>query len=242
MTNQNNRKSFIIHKDSLVILNEMSNEQAGIFIKAIKFYQEKGHLPDLDFGLKMAITPFINQFQRDEELYKKTCEARKGAGSLGGKQKVANASKRKQKVANLADSDSKNNSDSDSKSKNNPDNDKIIIKGKEINLPEFIDKDLFIAFIDMRIKIKKPLTEVAIGLLIKKLTKFENKQVGFANQALGNSIEGSWQGVFEPRQNNYNNNQGETKRFMTAQEIKEYNNKKMIADFIARNKGGNNNE
>ena len=42
--------------------------------------------------------------------------------------------------------------------------------------------------------------------------------------------------------NNFNNNQGETKRFMTAQEIKEYNNKKMIADFIARNKGGNNNE
>jgi len=204
MTNQNNRKSFIIHKDSLVILNEMSNEQAGIFIKAIKFYQEKGHLPDLDFGLKMAITPFINQFQRDEENYKNTCEARKLAGSKGGKQKVANASKCKQKVANLADSDSKNKSDSDSKSKNNLDNDKIIIKGKEIDLPEFINKDLFIAFVEMRIKIKKPLTEVATGLLIKKLIEFEKKQAGFANQALENSIEGSWQGVFEPKSNSYN--------------------------------------
>jgi hypothetical protein len=208
MTNQNNRKSFIIHKDSLVILNEMSNEQAGIFIKAIKFYQEKGHLPDLDFGLKMAITPFINQFQRDEENYKNTCEARKLAGSKGGKQKVANASKSKQKVAKLADSDSKNksdsDSDSDSKSKNNPDNDKIIIKGKEIDLPEFINKDLFIAFVEMRIKIKKPLTEVATGLLIKKLIEFEKKQAGFANQALENSIESSWQGVFEPKSNSYN--------------------------------------
>lgn len=85
MTNQNNRKSFIVHKDSLVILDEMSNEQAGIFIKSIKFYQEKGCLPELDFGLKMAITPFINQFQRDEENYKNTCEARKLAGSKGGK-------------------------------------------------------------------------------------------------------------------------------------------------------------
>jgi len=208
MTNQNNRKSFIIHKDSLVILNEMSNEQAGIFIKAIKFYQEKGHLPDLDFGLKMAITPFINQFQRDEENYKNTCEARKLAGSKGGKQKVANASKSKQKVAKLADSDSKNksdsDSDSDSKSKNNPDNDKIIIKGKVIDLPEFINKDLFIAFVEMRIKIKKPLTEVATGLLIKKLIEFEKKQAGFANQALENSIESSWQGVFEPKSNSYN--------------------------------------
>lgn len=118
MTNQTNRKSFIIHKDSLVILDEMSNEQAGIFIKSIKFYQEKGCLPELDFGLKMAITPFINQFQRDEEIYKKTCEARREAGSLGGKQKVANASKSKQKVAKVADNDSKNKSESESKNEN----------------------------------------------------------------------------------------------------------------------------
>jgi hypothetical protein len=118
MTNQNNRKSFIVHKDSLVILDEMSNEQAGIFIKSIKFYQEKGCLPELDFGLKMAITPFINQFQRDEEIYKKTCEARREAGSLGGKQKVANASKSYQKVAKVADNDSKNKSESESKSEN----------------------------------------------------------------------------------------------------------------------------
>jgi hypothetical protein len=118
MTNQNNRKSFIVHKDSLVILDEMSNEQAGIFIKSIKFYQEKGCLPELDFGLKMAITPFINQFQRDEEIYKKTCEARREAGSLGGKQKLANASKSYQKVAKVADNDSKNKSESESKSEN----------------------------------------------------------------------------------------------------------------------------
>jgi flagellar biosynthesis GTPase FlhF len=136
MTNQNNRKSFIIHKDSLVILNEMSNEQAGIFIKAIKFYQEKGHLPNLDFGLKMAITPFINQFQRDEENYKNTCEARKLAGSKGGKQKVANASKSYQKVANVADNDSKNENESknenknesESEIKNNPNKTKKFIK------------------------------------------------------------------------------------------------------------------
>jgi len=138
MTNQTNRKSFIIHKDSLVILDEMSNEQAGIFIKSIKFYQEKGCLPELDFGLKMAITPFINQFQRDEEIYKKTCEARREAGSLGGKQKLANASKSYQKVAKVADNDSKNKSESESESenknenkseiKNNPDKNKRFIK------------------------------------------------------------------------------------------------------------------
>ena len=60
----------------------------------------------------------------------------------------------------------------------------------------------------MRNKIKKPLTDKAKELLIKKLTEFENKQAGFANKALENSIESSWQGVFEPRTNN--NNQQKT--------------------------------
>lgn len=126
MNNQviNKRKSFIIHKDSLHILKDMTNEQAGIFIKAIDFYQQNGHLPDLDFGLKMAIAPFINQFERDEENYKKTCEARREAGSIGGKQKVANASKSKQKVANLADNKNKNKNKNDNESKNK--NDSII--------------------------------------------------------------------------------------------------------------------
>lgn len=77
---------------------------------------------------------------------------------------------------------------------------------KEQLLPNFIDRNLFNAFVEMRVKIKKPLTEVATDLLIKKLIKFENKQIGFANQALENSIESSYQGVFEPKINNYNNN------------------------------------
>jgi len=135
MTNQNKRKSFIIHKDSLVILDEMSNEQAGIFIKSIKFYQEKGYLPELDFGLKMATTPFINQFQRDEDIYKKTCEARKEAGSLGGKQKVANASKSYQEVAKVADNDSKSESESESENKNE---NKSEIKNNSVKTKKFI--------------------------------------------------------------------------------------------------------
>jgi hypothetical protein len=141
MTNQNNRKSFIVHKDSLVILDEMSNEQAGIFIKSIKFYQEKGCLPELDFGLKMAITPFINQFQRDEEIYKKTCEARREAGSLGGKQKLANASKSYQKVAKVADNDSKNKSESESKSENKNEN-KSEIKNNSDKTKKFIKPNI----------------------------------------------------------------------------------------------------
>lgn len=102
------RTSFILHLDSLAILDKMTNEQAGILLKAMYHYQINDTLPPLDFAIDMAITPFINQFKRDSEKYVLTVEKRKLAGSKGGKQKLANASKSKQKLANLADSVSVN--------------------------------------------------------------------------------------------------------------------------------------
>jgi hypothetical protein len=116
------RKSFLLHIDSLDILDELTSEEAGDLFKAIKDYQN-----DVDSNLhglvRIAFSPFKNQFVRDVEKYNLTCERRALAGSMGGLAKVANASKSKQKVANVADSVSKNKNDSksDSDSKNNND-------------------------------------------------------------------------------------------------------------------------
>jgi len=112
------RKSFLLHFDSLSVLDDLSDEQAGKLFKAMKAYHF-GEEVELDSLVKVAFSPFKNQFVRDEEKYEKTCKARAEAGSKGGKQKqqnLANASKSKQSLANLADSDSKNKSDSDSDS------------------------------------------------------------------------------------------------------------------------------
>lgn len=188
-----NRKSFIIHKDSLDILDKLSDEQAGKLFKAIKFFQKENSIPKLEFTLDLVFTPFLNQFLRDEENYKIICERRREAGAKGGKQKLANASKCKQNIANLADSDSKSKNDSDSKNDNKND------------LPIFINKNLFDDFSEMRKKLRKPLTEKAKELIIKKISEFEAKQQGSANKALENSIENSWQGVFEPKGNQQQN-------------------------------------
>lgn len=102
-----------MYVDSLDILKKLTDEQAGQLIKAIAKYHSGDDL-ELDPLLDIVITPFISQFKRDAEKYKKTCEKRALAGAKGGKQKqanLANASKNKQDVANLADNDTVNDTD-----------------------------------------------------------------------------------------------------------------------------------
>ena len=111
------KKSFLLHIDSLDILDDLSNGEAGVLFKAIKAYQHNEDFP-LNSVVKIAFSPFKNQFFRDDEKYSKTCERRAVAGSKGGLQKVANASKCKQKVANVADSDNKNKNKTNNKNDN----------------------------------------------------------------------------------------------------------------------------
>lgn len=113
------KKSFILHVDSLGVLSDLSDEQAGKLFKAMLAFH-KGEELDLDPLTKMAFSFFKNQFIRDNEKYIKTCEARAQAGSKGGKQKqqnLANASKCYQNEAKVAENDSDNEKDSDSDSK-----------------------------------------------------------------------------------------------------------------------------
>lgn len=71
-----NKKSFLIYKDSLAVLDELTDEQAGQLFKAIKAYHE-GQEIGLDFGLRMAFFSFKAQFKRDEDKYKAISEKNK---------------------------------------------------------------------------------------------------------------------------------------------------------------------
>jgi hypothetical protein len=74
---------------------------------------------------------------------------------------------------------------------------------KAIELPVSVNRDLWIQFVDMRNSIRKPLTENAVNLLIKKLIGFGDQ----ANQSLEASIIGSYQSVYPPKQQNPVQNQ-----------------------------------
>jgi hypothetical protein len=70
------KKSFIMHVDSMSIFRKLSLEQARDLIFAIENYHTSGALPD-DPIIAIAFEPFLNQFTRDEQKYKKTCERNK---------------------------------------------------------------------------------------------------------------------------------------------------------------------
>lgn len=106
------RKSFIIHIDSLSVLDELTDEQAGRLLRAMRSHHD-GADYEMDSITKIVFSSFKAQFERDHVNYVNTCKQRALAGSAGGKQKVANATNRKQKVANLADSDSDSKSGSE---------------------------------------------------------------------------------------------------------------------------------
>jgi hypothetical protein len=105
-----NKKSFVLYKDTLDVLDDMNNEQAGILFKAIKNYQCCKEYKITD-DLKLLFSTFKSQFIRDDEKYKNKSETNKNNGSKGGKQRVANAKGRKRSQAFQADSDSVSDSD-----------------------------------------------------------------------------------------------------------------------------------
>jgi hypothetical protein len=107
------KTGFILHLDSLSVLDELTNEQAGILFKAIKDYN-LGIEPELDFAMRMAFIPFKNQFERDLEKYQSICERNKNNGSLGGRPKKANVTEKTQAVfekPKKADNDNDNKND-----------------------------------------------------------------------------------------------------------------------------------
>ena len=66
---------------------------------------------------------------------------------------------------------------------------------KSVELPNSVDVNLWNQFVDMRSANRKPLTENAVKLILKKLEAFGE----LANQSLENSIIGNYQGVFLPK-------------------------------------------
>lgn len=180
-----NRKSFILHIDSLDVLSELSDEQTGALFKAMLHYQKTGEV-NLDGLLKVVFIPFKNQFDRDNEKYKSICERNKNNGLKGGRRKPKRTQKnpvglfgtQKNPKEPDNDNDSKNDSDSDSGNENEN------VYGNIISVQVWED------FQTLRRAKKAPITENVI-----KGIKREADKAGFTlSQAMEEMILRGWTG------------------------------------------------
>ena len=115
------RKSFIIHNDSLSILDDLTVEEAGQLFRAIRAYQ-LGESIDLSPIVKVAFSPFKNQFNRDADKYEKLCEKNRLIAVNRYKPsdtKSTSGNQSSPSVTKSTDNDSKSDSDSKNKSDSN---------------------------------------------------------------------------------------------------------------------------
>jgi hypothetical protein len=175
------KKSFILYCDQRGIFDKLSDEQAGVLIKHIFAYVSDEN-PTADFITELAFESIKTALKRDLRKYENYIDKQRENGAKGGRPKKAKKPKPFSKnptEPKKADSVSDNDSVSDSVNE--------FFKNEELN-------KAFLDFMKHRKQLKKPMTERAVELSVKKLEK-ETEQN--AIKMIENSIENGWAGLFE---------------------------------------------
>mgnify|MGYP003657082031 CR=1 FL=1 len=194
------RKSFIIHHDSLNVLDDLTDEQAGVLFKAIKDYQLDNDV-EVDMLTKIALSPFINQFKRDDSKYENLCEKNRLIAETRYNTKSTTGTSGRKKAPKTPEPTKSTDNDSDSDSKSDNDNDsKSIIKDLVAVAPKFhfknellnlgVDSNTLDDWLNVRKKKKAANTKTAFDGLLTEV-----KKAGLnVDQAVKISAANSWAG------------------------------------------------
>ena len=110
------KKSFVLYLDQYSSIKKLSDEQAGMLLKAMFEFNLGNEFEIIDPVVDMAFSFLGETFKRDSDKYLKICEKNKENARKRWDKKNATASDRISKNAKHADSDSESDSDSDSES------------------------------------------------------------------------------------------------------------------------------
>lgn len=80
------KNSFILYIDYFEQISLLSDEQAGMLIKALYHFQVTGEAPEIPDGMvRMAFSFISTDMKRDSKKYEEICERKSEAGKKGGR-------------------------------------------------------------------------------------------------------------------------------------------------------------
>jgi len=80
-----NKTSFIMYVSWYEAINQLTDENAGLLLKAIMKYHSTGEIPNIDNPISFPFNFLKPQMDHNWELYDKICERNKLNGSKGGR-------------------------------------------------------------------------------------------------------------------------------------------------------------
>jgi uncharacterized phage protein (TIGR02220 family) len=118
--------SFIIHVDSLVVLNALTDAQAGQLLRVMRDYHSGDEI-ECDPIVRVAFMSFQAQFERDAIKYEGKCKRNSLNGAKGGRPKKEPTETQKTQWVISKPKKADSDSDSDSESDNESDSDTSLV-------------------------------------------------------------------------------------------------------------------
>ena len=130
------KKAFLMYTEYEQQLEDLTNEELGILMRAIFKYEKEGTVPNFTGLLKMAFSFIMSNLNSNQEKYDKRCETSAKNGSKGGRPKKENLNE------NLNQNLKKPNKTKKADNDNEDDNDKNNVNDDEDdNIYEFLEQN-----------------------------------------------------------------------------------------------------
>ena len=181
--------------DYLDAIESLGDAERGRLFTSLLLYAKTGTVPQLGGNERFLFPMMKAQIDRDITTFEEVSNARSEAGKLGGRPK--NQTKAKKAIAF---SESKKSKDKDKDKDKDNTKEKIPTESKRKRFENPLLQEAFDGFAEMRMAIKKPLTERATDMIISKLDKLSdgvNAKDRYKIECLNQSVLHNWQGLFE---------------------------------------------
>ena len=186
------RDSFVLFTEYAEHMELLSMEQRGVLFTAIMAYEMGADLPEMDDCVKMAFSFIRANLDRTNQKYEDTKKKRSAAGLASAE---AKRNKREQTATNINKRQQTATKSTVNVNVNVNDN----VKKEKVNQKEKLSpavREELEQFIEHRKKIKKPMTDHAVELLINKLNTLADSD-DERIQMLREAIEKGWQTVYK---------------------------------------------